>query len=54
MQYQHNGSLAGNSYSMYYGILLRSCAQKIWKSLYICKSYSDKIGGTFFMWTDTV
>jgi len=32
-------------------ILLRSCDRKLWKSVNICKRYSKKISGTFFIWT---
>jgi len=41
--------VAGNSYYITcVWILLRSCAPKIWKSVYIFKSYSDKIGSIFY------
>ena len=48
---QHNECVVINFYANDFGILLRSCAQKLWKSVNICKSYSKKTSGTFFSWT---
>jgi len=31
--------------------LVKFCTKKLWKSVNICKSYSEKISGTFFIWT---
>ena len=45
--------VTGNSSTeyRYFGILLQSCAQKLWTSIYICKSSSEKISGTVLIWT---
>jgi len=43
--------MAGNSYTKLFGILLNEVVhEKLSKSVYICKSYNEKINGTFSMW----